>query len=292
MSSCWPRQSIREVAEGIITITHGDGEVGVANANFILEEGRAFIVDTMTFPEMADTMAYEIARHNAHVEIVLNTHHHIDHIGGNKRFSEAHILAHPASIRALHVLGLPVRLYDRLIPQFKGRFDNLELVSPQPLQEKLSVPRGGEIHAFTPAHTATDLAVWFPPSRVLMSGDLCFIGVVPLAVNGLLSGWIEALKRLIALQPEIVIPGHGPVGTVTDLINLRNYFTNLVQLGKQAATNHLSLEDALSLFDPGPLADWREPERHEINLERAMQEAQGAISHQDLSAMPQSARKP
>ncbi len=289
--SKWPVQHIQEVADGIVTIIQGHGEVGVSNASFVVEDGHAFVVDTMTFPEMTTNMVREIARRRARVETVLNTHHHIDHMGGNKLFQNAKLLAHPESIRAVQRLGFPAKIYDRLMPQFSGRFDDLELVLPAPIQEPLIPPRGGELHVFQPAHTAADTTVWFPEARVLLAGDICFINVVPLSVNGLISGWIRALDALIALKPAIVVPGHGPVGTLADLITLRDYFIALERGGRQAVAEHLSLQNALALFNPGPLSDWIEAERHEINLERAMQEARGEISARDLSTMPSSARK-
>jgi cyclase len=285
----WPRQTLTEIANSIYTVVHGNGEVGVSNASFILEQDRALVVDTMTFPEMATSMADEIARHGARVETVLNTHHHIDHMGGNTVFAGAHIVAHPGSIRALQKLGLPAHLYDRLMPQFKGRFETVELVMPEPLEEQTALPRGGKLLAFTPAHTAADVAVWFPQERVLLAGDVCFKGVVPLAVNGLLSGWIEALDTLIALDPAVVVPGHGAVGTVNDLRVLRTYFLDLQRLAREAVRAGASLEDALAQLDPGPLTGWIESERHTVNLERAIQEAHGEISAADLSALPPSA---
>jgi glyoxylase-like metal-dependent hydrolase (beta-lactamase superfamily II) len=286
-----PKQRLQEVADGIVAVIHGDGEIGVSNASFIIEEDRAFVVDTMTFPEMAMGMAHEIARRNACVETVLNTHHHIDHRGGNKLFVGAQIFAHPESIRSLQHFNFSAQVYDRLMPQFRGHFDDLEQVLPTPIQGQPAIPRGGELLIFTPAHTAADAAVWFPESRVLFSGDICSIGVVPLSINGLISAWIEALDSLIALKPEIIVPGHGSIGTLADLLNLRHYFAGIQHIGRQAITEHLELQDALSLFDPGPLGDWIESERHKINLERVMQEARGEISHQDFSVMPPSVSK-
>ncbi len=287
----WPKQIICEIADGIFTIVHGQGEVGVSNATFVLEKDRAFVIDTMTFPEMATYMADEIARHGAHVETVLNTHHHIDHMGGNKVFADAQIIAHPISIGAVQKLGLPSPIYDRLMPQFKDRFAELELVIPAPLPDQTTLPRGGELLAFTPAHTPADVAVWFPQTRVLLTGDICFKGVVPLAVNGLISGWIEALDTLIALDPTVVVPGHGGIGTVSDLRILREYFTAIQRLGNEAVRENLSLEDALAQFDPGLLAGWIESDRHTVNLERVIQEKRGEISRADLSTMPHSSIK-
>ncbi|GCE09920.1 MBL fold metallo-hydrolase [Dictyobacter aurantiacus] len=280
----WPEQKTREIADGIFAIIHGNGEMGVSNASFIVEQGHALVVDTMTFPEMAMQMAREIKRQGANVELVVNTHHHVDHVGGNAVFSQARILAHPRSIQAGRQLGLPTSTYDHLMPRFKGRFADLKLVEQEPLPDHLVVPRDGQILSFSPAHTATDLAVWFPTARVLITGDIGFKGVVPLALNGLISGWIEALDALIALDPVVVVPGHGALGTRADLEILRDYFLSLEQLGREAVLANQSLRDALAAFDPGPLTEWLESERHAINLERAMKEARGEINRSDLTA--------
>lgn len=291
--SSWPAQSIQEVADGIFTVVHGQGEVGVSNATFVVERNHAFVVDTMTFPEMTQGMVREIQHHGATVDTVLNTHHHIDHMGGNQLFrnSHAHIIAHPATIQAVQRLGLPSSIYDRLMPQFQGRFADLSLVIPEPLQEHIVPFRKAHLLTFTPAHTPADVAVWFPQTRVLLTGDICFIGVIPLAVNGLISGWIAALDALIALEPDVVVPGHGPVGSLADLVILREYFTAIERLGRNAVAEGLPLQDALAELDPGPLATWIEAERHVINLERVMQEARGEISPADLSAMPRITQK-
>jgi len=288
----WPEQRIQEVADGIFTIVHGQGEVGVANANFIIQGKQALVVDTMTFPEMTANMVREIALHDAHVENVINTHHHIDHMGGNGLFAGAQILAHPMSLQAVQRLGFPTHIYDRLMPQFRGYFDELELTLPAPMHEPPTLPYSGELHIFTPAHTAADMSVWFPESRTLLTGDICFIGVVPLSVNGLISGWLEALDSLIALDPATVVPGHGQVGTKADLVRLRTYFAEVQRIGRNAVIEQMSLKDALAIFDPGPYDSWIEAERHIINIERVMQEERGEISRADLSTMPPSARKP
>lgn len=286
----WPEQRLREVADGITVILNGQGEVGVANAVFVIEGDRALVIDTMTFPEMAEGMAREITRRHAHVDIVLNTHHHIDHIGGNKLFAGARVFAHPASIRSLERLGFPIAVYDTLMPQFRGQFADLELVVPEPTLNQFTPPRGGELRIFTPAHTAADVAVWFPESRVLIAGDIGFIGVTPLAVHGLISAWIDALDALVALKPEVVVPGHGPLGSAQDLIVLRAYLSAVLDLGRHAVEEGVSIQDVLADFDAGPVAEWIEPERTSLNLERAMQEAHGGISPTDVSALLPSLR--
>jgi len=287
----WPQQHITEVADGILVVLNGEGQMGVSNAAFIIEDNKALVVDTMTFPEMAEGMICEIAHRGADVDMVLNTHHHIDHTGGNMAFAGARIVSHPASVTLLQQLGLPVKLYDRLMPHFRGRFDHLELVIPEPAINQLRLSRGGELHVFTPAHTLADLVVWFPESRVLLAGDISFIGVTPLAVHGLLSGWIEAIDTLLALNPEVIVPGHGAIGGERELRMQRDYLAALYCMGQCAVEQNLSLEDALAAFDAGPVAEWIEFDRTALNLERAMQEVRGEINRQDVSMLPPSLRR-
>ena len=289
--SMWPRQRIKEVADGVLVVLNGGGQMGVSNAAFVIDDDKAFVVDTMTFPEMAEGMIREIARRGADVDVVLNTHHHIDHTGGNMAFAGARIVGHPASVRFLQRLGLPVKMYDRLMPHFRGRFDHLELVIPEPAIDQLRLPQGGELHVFTPAHTLADLAVWLPESRVLLAGDISFIGVTPLAVHGLLSGWIEAIDTLLVLNPEVIVPGHGAIGGCCELRMQRDYLVALYRMGQCAVEANLSLEDALAAFDAGLAADWIESDRTALNLERAIQEARGEINQQDVSTPPPSLRR-
>ncbi len=58
----WPRQRFVELADGVVAVLNGQGEMGVANAALVVEEDRALVIDTMTFPEMAQEMAKQIAR--------------------------------------------------------------------------------------------------------------------------------------------------------------------------------------------------------------------------------------
>jgi glyoxylase-like metal-dependent hydrolase (beta-lactamase superfamily II) len=287
----WPQQRITEVADGTIVVLNGLGGMGVANATCVIDGEKAFVVDTMTFPEMAEGMVREIARRGAHTDMVLNTHPHIDHVGGNMAFAGARIISHPASVKFLQRLGLPVKMYDTLMPHFRGRFDNLELVIPEPAIDQLNLPRGGELHVFTSAHTLADLVIWFPESRVLLAGDISFIGVTPLAVHGLLSGWIEAIDTLLALNPAVIVPGHGAIGSCHELRMQRDYLAALYRMGQRVVEENLSLEDALAAFDAGPVAEWIEPDRTVLNLERAIQEVQGEINQQDVSMPPPSLRR-
>jgi glyoxylase-like metal-dependent hydrolase (beta-lactamase superfamily II) len=286
--STWPDQQVVELGEGVLAVVQGDGEAGVSNAGLVLEDGVALVVDTMMFPEMAQGLVDELAHRAATAEVVLNTHHHVDHIGGNTLFAGARIVAHPRTVDTVHASGHPVAIYDGFMTAFRGRFAELEVLSPEPVDDPLELPLGAELRSYVPAHTPGDTAVWLADERILFTGDLCFFGVTPLALQGLLSSWIGALDDLIALEPAVVVPGHGPVGGVAEMVLVRDHLAALLTHGRAAVTDGATLDDALASFDAGPVAEWIEAERAVVNLERAMQEARGEISQDELSVIPPS----
>ncbi|MEY2475200.1 MAG: cyclase, partial [Actinomycetota bacterium] len=152
----------------------------------------------------------------------------------------------------------------------------------------LHLPQAAQLRSYVPAHTPGDTAVWLADDRILFTGDLCFFGVTPLALQGLLSSWIGALDDLISLAPAVVVPGHGPLGGVEDVVLVRDHLAALLAHGRAAVAAGASLDDALASFDAGPVAEWIEAERAVVNIERAMQEARGEISEDELSVIPPS----
>ena len=66
----------------------------------------------------------------------------------------------------------------------------------------------------TPGHTPTNLSVWVPEDGVLFTGDCLISEYLPNLDAGTRTDWrtwLESLQRIEALQPAIVVPGHGPV---------------------------------------------------------------------------------
>ena len=283
----WPRQQVVDLADGVAAVVHGDGEAGVSNAGLVLEDGRALVIDTMMFPEMAQGLIDELAHRRAAAEVVVNTHHHVDHIGGNSLFPDARLVAHPRTVETVEAMGLPAEIYDGFMPAFRGRFAGLDIVVPR-ADEGIDLPQAAELRGYAPAHTPGDTAVWLEADRILFTGDLCFFGVTPLAVQGLISTWIDALDDLIGLEPVVVVPGHGPVGDAGDIVVVRDHLRALLDHGREAVAGGATLDEALAAFDPGPVREWIEAERAVVNLERAMQEARGEIGAADVSAVPPS----
>jgi cyclase len=270
-----------EVADGIVAFVQEPGTIGLSNATLISERGTALVVDAMLLPEMAEPIAAAAAAAGTHVQTVLHTHHHIDHCGGNSVFAGARIVAYaPTAADIRKVLGEP-ELLDRVMPQYAGRFAALNARLPEPVTDlaTLAVPRGGQPMVFGPAHSFHDAVLWFGDQRVLIAADLCSNGVVPLAIHGSIANWADALSRLIALDPEVVVPGHGPVGSVQTLRDLRGYLVQVNALAEAAVRTGAGIDEALKEFDPGATDGWLEPGRTRQNVTKAIEQARSRAGY-------------
>ncbi len=148
------------------------------------------------------------------VKVLVNTHVHGDHVGGNPGFAdEAVIVAHDA-VFARMVEPPP----GRETPPAAGRPD---LTFP----DRVTLRFGGhevEVLHVGPAHTDGDAVLFFHDLKVVHMGDLLFAGTFPFidpGSGGDVRGYLAAMRRVRSLLGDDwkVVPGHGPASTVADL---------------------------------------------------------------------------
>lgn len=269
-----------EVADGIVAFVQEPGTLGLSNATLIRDGGTSLVVDAMLLPEMSEQITVAAVALGTSVETVLISHHHIDHCGGNSVFGAARVVAHPPTAADIRKVLSEPDLLDRLMPRYAGRFAALDARVPEPVDlAALDIPRGGQPIVFGPAHSFHDVALWFPGERALVAADLCSNGVLPLAIHGSIAHWADALSRLIALEPETVVPGHGPVGSVQTLRDLREYLVRINALAEAAVRTGSGVDDALSELDPGAAGEWLEQGRTRQNMTKAIEQAQSRAGY-------------
>jgi cyclase len=131
------------------------------------------------------------------VRLVINTHFHGDHVGGNGMF-ECPILAH--------------ELCHKKIAQ--RRSARARRIRPTVVfEERRDLKMGGMqlevIHLG--GHSPDSTVVWLPESGALFAGDLIFAGRYPYLGDADVPRLIAALKRLNELSAQAIVPGHGPL---------------------------------------------------------------------------------
>jgi cyclase len=101
-------------------------------------------------------------------------------------------------------------------------------------------------------HTAGDVIAFLPDSQALIAGDLV-VRPGPYTGSGFPSEWIAALNKIIAMNPKVIVPGHGEVLYDTSYIShLVEYATTVVEQVKQRyylLTNRATLDDVKQGMD-------------------------------------------
>ena len=102
--------------------------------------------------------------------------------------------------------------------------DGTEVVAPDlTFEDEYVIELGGlriEALYLGPGHSPGDIQVWLPQKKLVISGDMAFHQrLLPIFENTDTKAWIETYDRFVALQPEVVIPGHG-VPTTVDVVTL------------------------------------------------------------------------
>jgi len=263
-----------EVADGVVALVQLPGTLGLSNSVIMTDGGRGLVLDTMLLPEMSRSIIDTAARMGTRIDTVLHSHHHVDHCGGNSVFGAARVVAHQQTVADIKQMLDNITVFDWIMPQFAGRFADLDVRIPEPVDlETLDVPGDGQVLVFGPSHSFLDAAIWFPGPRVLLTADLCLNGVTPLAIHGSQIGWAETLVHLSGLEPDIVVPGHGPITTARTLDELRDYLLRLTAAGEAAVRAGVAIDDVMAEFDAGPVAGWLDGERTKQNLVKAIDEA-------------------
>ena len=115
-----------------------------------------------------------------------------------------------------------------------------------------------------PAHTSGDAVVHLPERGILFGGDVLWNGCTPIGWEGSYAQWYAAIDRILALEPRIVVPGHGGITDVEGVRTLRRYFEFVESESKRFCEAGVPEFEAAKRIDLGPFAKWRHWEVHRI----------------------------
>jgi glyoxylase-like metal-dependent hydrolase (beta-lactamase superfamily II) len=234
---------------------------------------------------------------------VINTHEDADHVWGNQLFEGAEIIAHRSvpermkrvaepeeSQKLLHGVGhlLTRTLLRATHPGLAaaGRqlredydFDGIELVLPTTLfDERYELDlEGTEVHLIYvgPCHQVGDTIIHVPKERVVFAGDVLFRLCTPMGWTGSYEKWFRCLDLIIGLDPEVIVPGHGPVCGIEGAMELKAYLEYVREESRKNFDEGVSSLEAAKRIEFGPYGEWAAPARLYMNVERAYREFRG-----------------
>jgi glyoxylase-like metal-dependent hydrolase (beta-lactamase superfamily II) len=283
---------LREIATDVYACLQEDTGLGKSNSGLI-NRGGGLVVDT--FWDLPLTR--ELIGHYARVwkrpaQRVLNTHHNGDHCWGNQLFADAEIIGHrlcaasfgkerPEIMQAIKRQegsdDAEIASLARALAPFD--FSGITLTPPTTLIDRdVTLDLDGvrvDLLYVGPAHTAGDVIAHLPEQRVVFTGDVLFRLCTPIGWEGTFANWTAALDRIIDLRPEVIVPGHGPVGGLEGPREMRAYLEYVRAESARFFAAGLPMLEAAKRIDLGPYADWTEPERLVFNVARAYRELRG-----------------
>ena len=189
---------------------------GISSNCYLIEGEKTILVDTGTSAD-APLLMEQIQDDNfniSDINIIVNTHCHFDHIGGNSS-----VLKEGKIKLAAHGTDSPhIEEADALYTGTK----NFPYYSVSPEKVDMKLKEGDALDNFrvlhTPGHTQGSMSLYNEESKILISGDLVFsdgnIGRVDLP-GGNMTEMQNSLKKISALDVEVLLPGHGSV-SLTD----------------------------------------------------------------------------
>jgi cyclase len=132
------------------------------------------------------------------------------------------------------------------------------------------------------AHTAGDIVVWLPESRVLFAGDVLFNQVTPFLLDGSLRTYDRVLDNIRSLDPRAIVPGHGAPAGAELLDDMQAYLGWLRRLVEEAHELGQSPLEVARAALAGTFAGWLDPERIVVNINRGLAEMNGAAPAEPL----------
>jgi len=235
----------------------------VGNSGFIILENSVLVFDTHFTPLAAQELLTEIrSLTNNPVRYVINSHFHPDHTHGNQAFPEALLISNdgtrhnilqkdlPSLNRTISVTTTqlenmqerarnekdPDRL-DTLHRQIQTNEDylatlaNLKISAPFVVLEDFFNIQDGPIEIglrfLGQGHTDSDIIMIVPSGKIAFLGDLFFNQAIPNVQDAKVLQWMETLGRILELDTEQFVPGHGPVGNRQDVMRFLAYFEDL-----------------------------------------------------------------
>jgi cyclase len=233
----------KDVRRSVGTFTARGGTIG-----YLVTADAVIMIDS----QFADTAPMFFkglqAKTTRKIDLLINSHHHPDHTGGNKFMQPnvGKIVAH------VNVPGLQKKQAAQL------KTEENQAYADTTFDKDWKVSVGKETVSaryYGPGHTSGDIAITFESANIVHMGDLMSFQRNPRAdrpAGASVPNWIPVLERIVKdhSNDTVYIFGHSKVGervtgSSKDLLDLRNYLTALVDFAKKQIAAGKSQEEIM-----------------------------------------------
>ncbi len=284
---------IERLADGVYAAIATEQGYAICNAGIIDIGDKGILFDTFISPEAARDLLKVTKQLIPHrISHVVNSHEHNDHIRGNQVFgSDVDILStigtgeaiarnEPEEIKwekesvLTEIIDAQTKLDAENDPRRRRELASmvayLEAMSKSHSELKTRLPNITFEHKLIihgtkrtvellplAGHTASDVILYVPEEKIGFMGDLLFVHCHPYLASGSPKRWKQSIAATETLGVQIVVPGHGPVGQVTDLSIMSEYIQSLESIVANMIESGKPVEQASLEPVPSPFDTWK-----------------------------------
>ncbi len=196
------------------------------------------------------------------VRFIIHTEPHGDHTVGDFVFSPpAAVIAAAGAGESMKQNNPPADpTYRRVLPQIE-------------YQNKMTLNMGDrvfELFYLKNVHSEADTGIWLTKERVLFAAAAVGVKRYPnIRPSVTIPDILAAIKTMRALNPEVVIPGHGEPGTTKIFDEMERYYGLLLERVRKMAAEGRTLEQVKTELRMPEFDDWVGKERFPTNVEAA-----------------------
>ncbi len=296
---------LEQLADGVYAAMATELGNAASNGGFVDLGDITIAVDSFMSPLAAAdlrSVAEEIT--GRPVTYLFNTHWHGDHVYGNQAYgpettviatektremmAERTLDAHASFLKAgpeqFATLEQQIQAAedeataDRLRAELaKGQelaesLREFELRLPSLTFESNMTIHGSErkaiLYTIGGGHTESDAVLHLPDDNIAFCADLLFNQRHPWAGAGNLHEWVWMLLTMEDIhQDDILVPGHGPLGSAISLIMIRQYLSEIERIVYLVIDDGGSVEEAMAAEIPPAFRDWSGEATFQRNLE-------------------------
>lgn len=255
-----------------------EGALSLGIASYAILDGeQALVYDTHVSVERGRAIREAVEAAGARRIVVVLSHWHLDHVAGTEAFADCEVIA---TARTAELLTANREAIEG------GALEGPPAISPLVLptrtfEERLSLTVGATavelIHI--DVHSDDAAIAWLPASRLLLAGDTVEDTVTYVDEPQGFANHLRDLDRMLALQPERVLPNHGDPEVIAGggygpglLRATQDYIRLLIRSGEEPALRDLSLRELLATqLDSGDLRYFEPYEQvHRENLAKVL----------------------
>jgi glyoxylase-like metal-dependent hydrolase (beta-lactamase superfamily II) len=170
----------------------------------------------------------------------------------------------------------------------KFDFENITLTLPQQTFDgEMTLHVGSKevrLIEVGPAHTQGDTLVHIPGDRVVFTGDIIFMGGHPIMWAGPTSNWLRACDRILAMDVDVIVPGHGPITDKQGIMQIKEYLQCIYDEASKRYEAGMPAFEAAQDIPLDRYATWTEGERIVVNVATIYRELSGDTSHPNATS--------